>query len=129
MKNDFSVIDPVRILWFILSTTFVYLVGNTIGGMSEAKADEYMFMFIVLLITTIVINMRFIIQCVRARMFSVPKNQLKYVAKCLVRSLCEADLIDTPYYMVKVKILDKKEDNTYTYNSIINMLYIANYTL
>ena len=78
--------------------------------MSEAKADEYMFMFIVLLITTIVINMRFIIQCVRARMFSVPKNQLKYVAKCLVRSLCEADLIDTPYYMVKVKTLDKKED-------------------
>ena len=110
MKNDFSVIDPVRILWFILSTTFVYLVGNTIGGMSEAEAADYLFMFVVLLITTIVINIRFIIQCIRARMFSIPKNQLKYVAKCLVRSLCEADLIDTPYYMVKVKILDKKED-------------------
>jgi hypothetical protein len=110
MKNDFAVIDPIRILWFILSTTFVYLVGNTIGGMSEAKIDDYMFMFVVLLITTLVINMRFIIQCVKARMFLIPKNQLKYVAKCLIRSLCEADLIDTPYYMVKVKILDKKED-------------------
>jgi hypothetical protein len=96
MKNDFAVIDPIRILWFILSTTFVYLVGNTIGGMSEAKIDDYMFMFVVLLITTLVINMRFIIQCVKARMFLIPKNQLKYVAKCLIRSLCEADLIDTP---------------------------------
>ena len=49
MKNDFAVIDPVRILWFILSTTFVYLVGSTIGGMSEASADDYMFMFVVLI--------------------------------------------------------------------------------
>ena len=111
MKNDFAVIDPVRILWFILSTTFVYLVGSTIGGMSEASADDYMFMFVVLLITTIVINIRFIIQCIRARMFLIPKNQLKYVAKCVVRSLCETDLIDTPYYMVKVKIDEKQDDN------------------
>lgn len=111
MKNDFAVIDPVRILWFILSTTFVYLVGSTIGGMSEASADDYMFMFVVLLITTIVINMRFIIQCVKARMFLIPKNQLKYVAKCVVRSLCETDLIDTPYYMVKVRIDEKQDDN------------------
>lgn len=111
MKNDFAVIDPVRILWFILSTTFVYLVGSTIGGMSEASADDYMFMFVVLLITTLVINMRFIIQCVKARMFLIPKNQLKYVAKCVVRSLCETDLIDTPYYMVKVKIDEKQDDN------------------
>lgn len=111
MKNDFSVIDPIRILWFVLSATFLYLVANTLGGMSDAEVEDYMFMFIILLITTIVINIPFIIQCIRVWMFSVPKNQLRYVAKCLIKSLCEADLIDTPYYSVKVKIQENKEDN------------------
>ena len=59
----------------------------------------------------VVINIRFIKQSIKYWLFSIPKNQLKYVAKCVVRSLCETDLIDTPYYMVKVRIDEKQDDN------------------
>lgn len=110
MKNEFAIIDPIKFLWFILLTTFLYIIGESLPSMSEADLEQYVPMFFVVLIATIVFNVPFIIQCIRAWLFSLPINQLRYVIRCLVKSLCDANLIDTPYHSVKIRIIEPKDD-------------------
>lgn len=110
MKNEFAIIDPIKFLWFILLTTFLYIIGESLPSMSEADLEQYVPMFFIVLIATIVFNVPFIIQCIRAWLFSLPINQLRYVIRCLVKSLCDANLIDTPYHSVKIRIIEPKDD-------------------
>lgn len=110
MKNEFAIIDPIKFLWFILLTTFLYIIGESLPSMSEADLEQYVPMFFVVLVATIVFNVPFIIQCIRAWLFSLPINQLRYVIRCLVKSLCDANLIDTPYHSVKIRIIEPKDD-------------------
>ena len=110
MKNEFAIIDPIKFLWFILLTTFLYIIGESLPSMSEADLEQYVPMFFVVLVATIVFNVPFIIQCIRAWLFSLPINQLRYVIRCLVKSLCDASLIDTPYHSVKIRIIEPKDD-------------------
>lgn len=116
MKNDFSVIDYSKALWFILSNTFLYLIYMVLQSTSDFNLVELIRLAMFMLVITIILNIKLVIQCVRASKFSIPNNQLKYVTKCLVRSLCDAYLIDTPYYSVKIRIKEKENDHKLYFN-------------
>ncbi len=109
MKNKFTFIQYSRLLWLALSTTFIYILCNIRVG-STISVKELMSVIFVTFILTIIVNFKLIIQCVKRIIFSVPKNQLKYVAKCVVRSLCEAGFIDGNYYSIKINIKDEDDD-------------------
>ena len=88
--------------------------------------------FILIFIITAFLNLKLIKQCIRAIKFSMPKNQLKSVAKTVVESLCDAKIIKTDYRKIKITSKDNKNNvnveisvdgvTTHENNLIINSL-------
>lgn len=120
MNNDFAVVEGKRIVWFIISLIIVGLIIYCKLFVSNIYVDKYATMFKWLLIIIGVINIPFIIQCIKLYRMSMPKNQIKYVAMCVIKSLNQIGLVETPYYKVPVKIIDDGID-TKIYFSISNV--------
>lgn len=120
MKNDFSVVEGKRVVWFILCVIVFLLIMYCLLFMTDVYVDKYSTMFKWLLIIIGIINIPFIIQCIKLYRLSMPKNQVKHVAMCVIKSLNDAGLIETPYYKVPIKIIDNELD-TNLYFSISNV--------
>lgn len=110
MKNDFSVVEVKRVVWFILTIIAIIVLICLYLILGEYRLSKYNDMFKWLLIIAVVINIPFIIQCLKLYKLSMPKNQIKHVVMCLIKSLNEIGLVETPYYKVSIKILDKELD-------------------
>ncbi len=109
MKNEFSVIEFWRLLLFFVSIVIMYFL-SAMPENSDIRSSEFAVLMLAYIIAMIIFNAPFIIQCIRAMILSMPKNQLLYVGKCVVRSLCNAGFIDTPYYNIKIRLLEDKEN-------------------
>ena len=117
MKNDFSTIDVKRIISLLISLILIFLIKYLFSSVNN---DTYNSLYKFFLIIIGVINIPFIIQCIKLLILSKPKNQLKYVVKCIVRSLCDIKLIETSYNKIKFSIIDNRDD-VYLYLIIDNI--------
>ena len=120
MKTRFSVIQFSRILFFIFSQILLNAFVQIAPAFFGPNFGQFLICFIFLVILLIISNFRLVIQCTKAVVLSLPKNKLKYVGKVVVRSLCEADIIDNAYYNVKVKVYEDENKNNPELHFIVN---------
>ena len=115
MKEKISIIDASKLLKFIL--TYIVLLAMSVMGESYTPTimsdfNDLLVWLIINLIISAIINFKFVVQCVRAIKFSIPKEQLKTVMKVITKTLCEERLIKTKYEQIKIYSVDRKEDAT-----------------
>ncbi len=109
LKNDFSFIQISKIFWFVVSSLIMFVILNVF--VSNGDIFEYFWLVSLIFLVLLIFNVPFIIQCVRKYLLSIPENQLLFICKCLIRSLCQKSLIDTLYYKIKIVINSSKEES------------------
>lgn len=65
---------------------------------------------LIFIIVLLIINFKFIVHCIRAIKFSMPKEQLRSVVKTLIKSLCDSNIIKTQYRDIKIQSKDIKDN-------------------
>ncbi len=116
LKNNFSFIQVSKVLKFI----FTYLLIAVIDLMIENSTMNLKYIFenlkdglllsagqlIIIFIISMVLNLKFVIQCIRAMSLSIPKKQLKRVAKIVIKSLYNTGIIKTDYDKIKISSVE-----------------------
>jgi len=113
MKNKFSVIQVSKLLRFVLifgAIEMLMYVNLNIGEDIKTWIISILMTIIISFIMSAILNIKFIIQCIKAIKLSIPKQQLQSVAKVVVKSLCDTNLIKTEYKNIKIRALEQKDD-------------------
>jgi len=120
MKTRFSVIQFSRILFFIFSQILLNAFVQIAPGIFGPDFTQFLICFVLMVILLTICNIELVIQCIKGVILSIPKNKLKYVGKVVVRSLCEAEIIDNAYYNVKVKVYEDENKENPKLHFIVN---------
>lgn len=108
VNNQLSIIQMSKLLKFVIANMFWYAL-YIVAESQPSSFEVILFEIITFFIIIVMINMKFIIQCIRAIKFSMPKEQLKSVAKVVTKSLCENKLIKTRYDAIKINSFDNED--------------------
>lgn len=117
MKGRLSIFQVSAFLKFLFTTMilfiFIYTLYYTIPiGLNNLKHGMIAFFLLGTWISIKILSIEFrnIIQCFRALKFVIPRNKLRAVAKVVIKSLCEADIVKTDYEDIKIISAGKKDD-------------------
>ena len=109
MKKIIKFIIIAGILIFGAIEMLMY-VNLNIGEDIKTWIISILMTIIISFIMSAILNIKFIIQCIKAIKLSIPKQQLQSVAKVVVKSLCDTNLIKTEYKNIKIRALEQKDD-------------------
>ena len=98
-------IEPIGIFIFVIVFVFLYVFYELIKG-----SMNFLDVVIVFLISCI-LNIKFVLQCIRVIKFKVPKKQMHAIVKATVRTLCDTYIVRTNFNRIRIS---SKENSTDT---------------